>query len=474
MTVLAVDPLVTYTYTGAATFSYSFKCFEDDEIQVTYITGGVRTLKTLTTDYTVSKNSDYQGGTITTSFAGTGFIEIRLNSPFEQDVALVSGGPLVLATLERMMDKIVGRLQMLNYVVENEIDIPTFKGYWATGTAYSVSDLVIGDGGDDLYHCKVAHTAGTFATDISTGKWEVVLSESLIGVSVGFPAITGGDAKKAIRVNSTETAYEFAHIVPKPVAGLAGQLPIINIAENEYEGIDPPEKPNPRATFEYSSSTDVLIKGYAKYWSDGKGWLYIDSASGVTKTLSNISGTDYWHYLYLDYSAITQRHLNAAGYFIDSTTAPTYDLSKKGWYNGNDRLIMAFWIDSSGNLDKFYHNGDEFVIRDAAINERAYAAMTATWVTVSLAKTIPPFAKEGQFVFFMSDSTNTSVMYMRPLGSAAATGIRIGRTVVTSDWDNSYVRTYVGTSQSVEMKATGGTTTSMELDGVGFYLPQQV
>lgn len=43
------------------------------------------------------------------------------------------------------------------------------KGNWTTSTAYSPLDVVLQGG--FAYVCLVAHTAGTFATDLSAGKW---------------------------------------------------------------------------------------------------------------------------------------------------------------------------------------------------------------------------------------------------------------------------------------------------------------
>lgn len=41
---------------------------------------------------------------------------------------------------------------------------------WATSTSYAVDDLVYT--ADECYLCLVAHTSGTFATDLAAGKWE--------------------------------------------------------------------------------------------------------------------------------------------------------------------------------------------------------------------------------------------------------------------------------------------------------------
>jgi hypothetical protein len=58
---------------------------------------------------------------------------------------------------------------------------------WATGTVYAVGAVVNVDG--VIYHCAIAHTAGTFATDLAAGRW---LAETQWGqLMFQGPDITG-------------------------------------------------------------------------------------------------------------------------------------------------------------------------------------------------------------------------------------------------------------------------------------------
>lgn len=59
---------------------------------------------------------------------------------------------------------------------ENRIEAATaiitnYRGAWATGTAYAVRDAVMQGGVQ--YICTVAHTAGTFATDLAAPRWQI-------------------------------------------------------------------------------------------------------------------------------------------------------------------------------------------------------------------------------------------------------------------------------------------------------------
>lgn len=49
------------------------------------------------------------------------------------------------------------------------------RGAWATATAYVVGDLIQSSPTGSLYYCAIAHTSGTFSTDLGAGRWILVL-----------------------------------------------------------------------------------------------------------------------------------------------------------------------------------------------------------------------------------------------------------------------------------------------------------
>jgi hypothetical protein len=53
------------------------------------------------------------------------------------------------------------------------------KGAWVTATAYSLKDYTVNAGNG--YVCVVAHTSGTFATDLAAGKWALVSTAGATG-----------------------------------------------------------------------------------------------------------------------------------------------------------------------------------------------------------------------------------------------------------------------------------------------------
>jgi hypothetical protein len=58
-----------------------------------------------------------------------------------------------------------------------------WQGAWQTSTAYAVSDAV--SNGGSSYICIVAHTSGTFATDLAALKWELLAERGADGTGAG-------------------------------------------------------------------------------------------------------------------------------------------------------------------------------------------------------------------------------------------------------------------------------------------------
>jgi hypothetical protein len=60
---------------------------------------------------------------------------------------------------------------------------------WVTGTAYSVNASVTSGGA--FYRCLIAHTSGTFATDLAAAKWVLIVDFATIAlVAASLIAVT--------------------------------------------------------------------------------------------------------------------------------------------------------------------------------------------------------------------------------------------------------------------------------------------
>ena len=82
----------------------------------------------------------------------------------------------------------VGTIDVENLTLDGQTvtdiaTVPEWRSSWLTGTSYFVNDLV--KTGGNVYICLVAHTSGTFATDLTALKWELMVSKGDSGAGTG-------------------------------------------------------------------------------------------------------------------------------------------------------------------------------------------------------------------------------------------------------------------------------------------------
>lgn len=82
-------------------------------------------------------------------------------------------------------------------LISNTVTVTfTAKGAWMTATSYVVGDIVTN--GNSTYLCATAHTSGTFATDLAAAKWVVIATSPVFDAKGGW---------------TTATAYAFGDVV---------------------------------------------------------------------------------------------------------------------------------------------------------------------------------------------------------------------------------------------------------------------
>ena len=82
----------------------------------------------------------------------------------------------------------VGTIDVENLTLDGQTitdlaSVPEWRGAWSTTTAYSKRDMVKNSG--NVYICLVAHTSGTFSTDLTALKWELMVSKGDSGAGTG-------------------------------------------------------------------------------------------------------------------------------------------------------------------------------------------------------------------------------------------------------------------------------------------------
>ena len=74
-------------------------------------------------------------------------------------------------------------LTVAGVLVTDATYVPNWEGPWVTSTAYVINDMVSEAG--STYICLVAHTSGTFSTDLTANYWELFAQQGGSGAGTG-------------------------------------------------------------------------------------------------------------------------------------------------------------------------------------------------------------------------------------------------------------------------------------------------
>lgn len=277
-------------------------------------------------------------------------------------------------------------------------------------------------------------------------------------VSVQIPDIADAGADHYLTTNGDGTAIEWA------------EFPDIT------ELLTKPGEAN-RSKFEKSDANKLRINPCG-YHVSGKGYINIDSELEIDVTDGG------WNYIYIDASEISPASTFARLAITEtaiyaSTTAPTYSsgVTKRGWYNGEDRCIFTVWVDA-GEIRDFDHNNDYVFFHEEIVNVASTNA--SGWVAYPV--TIPPLGSiHGQFTFEGHAPGETGIY-----GSSFrmrhndGNGQSLGRAEGGNhDRDEDHTISKVRQMSYVEdgaakiqvSKTTGDPTNTYSLATNGFYLP---
>ena len=146
---------------------------------------------------------------------------------------------------------------------------------------------------------------------------------------------------------------------------------------------------------------NVLRINPCNYHVSGKGNVNIDSPVD----LSGITGSG-WQYIYIDASKISptstfERLSVTASSLYASGTKPTYStgITKRGWYNGEDRCIFAVYVE--GGILDFTHDGGTHVLWDTDRNDGTHNGLS--WATKTLS--VPPLPDMVGIAGFFANGT---------------------------------------------------------------------
>lgn len=183
-----------------------------------------------------------------------------------------------------------------------------------------------------------------------------------------------------------------------------------------------------RPVFTYNGGTTAYtIKiGAGIYDCAGKfcHWTTQITSSAISSPIA-----DTFYYLYLDYSAITSGTEITNAELIWSTTEPTWDETKSGFYNGNDRCVFP-WKTNSGptNGIEFFHDGGNYLGYADSIEDKSLGDVDTSDVPVVLS--IPSFAKRAKIEYTLNSNGSSTgcFSYWKTTGQTASTGHLLGWT----------------------------------------------
>lgn len=288
--------------------------------------------------------------------------------------------------------------------------------------------------------------------DVMTTRGDIIVEGAAAPGRVAL-----GNAGQMIKSDGTDLAWGVS-------AGLVGY---VNRASFE-SSTDTAFKINPGA-YHHSGTTEQVV-----YWNSQ---LTFTAGSVGSNGSSNDldAGAFDIQYIYLDDSAIVTQAspLLDADCFLNSDTAPTWSVTKHGWYNGSDRCIFAVTVDATDDLLLFYHAGGDYVQYDAPIEDQAATADIDDTLT-DVALSIPSLGDNAQaiveIVGVYAAAVNGGDIYWRKNGGTATKAI--GNITGNNTPSISIIRVTVDSTQKIEIALETAGNCTLAVHTEGFFLPR--
>jgi len=221
MTISSTTVKNSYSGDGSTTtFSYTFKIFQDSDIQVIIRSAnGTETVKTITTHYTVTGAGNSGGGSVIFTSGNiptsTQTVVLRRNIPQTQAIDYIANDPFPAESHEEGLDRATMAIQQLQEEVTRSLklsktntmtstefivgasdrankilafdtngelsvtqELGTNRGSWSAGITYNARDIVKDSSNNNVYLCNTTHTS-TGSTPISSNadvaKWDLIV-----------------------------------------------------------------------------------------------------------------------------------------------------------------------------------------------------------------------------------------------------------------------------------------------------------
>ena len=241
--------IIKNSYSGdnsTTVFAYTFEIAANTEIQVIIrASTGTETVKTLTTDYTVSGVGSASGGNVTmVSPPATGeTLVIRRVTPKTQTVDLVENDPFTAETVEGAFDKAIAVTQEVQEEVDRSIklsrtntmasteftvdaatraskilgfdtngelsvtqELGSYKGNWSASTVYGARDIVKDTSTNNIFIANTGHTSSgsqPLTTNTDSAKWDLLVDAASATSSASAAATSATNAANSATAAAT-------------------------------------------------------------------------------------------------------------------------------------------------------------------------------------------------------------------------------------------------------------------------------
>jgi len=257
MTISSTTVKNSYSGDGSTTtFSYTFKIFQDSDIQVIIRSAnGTETTKTITTHYTVTGAGNSGGGSVIFTSGNiptsTQTVVLRRNIPQTQAIDYIANDPFPAESHEEGLDRATMAIQQLQEEVTRSLklsktntmtsteftvgasdrankilafdtngelsvtqELGTNRGNWSSGVTFNARDIVKDSSNNNVYLCNTTHTStGTtpISSNADSAKWDLIVDAAAASTSANAAANSASNSSNFANTSANHASNSANH-----------------------------------------------------------------------------------------------------------------------------------------------------------------------------------------------------------------------------------------------------------------------